>query len=100
MTFQELLKEDYSYRCYEFFKSGLAVQNKRPIQVTRIDNADKTTLFIFLLENQRGLINTKRVRMSTPDAVFFSSYTSNDFPELELQYINRRSKNNADTGGD
>ena len=49
MTFKQLMQEDYSYRQYEYFKSGLAVQCKIPIQLTRIDNTDGTTLFVFLL---------------------------------------------------
>ena len=71
MTFQELMQEDYSFRSYEYFKAMLACQNKIPLSVTRIDNSDKTTLFVFLLENSRGLVNTRRLRMKTADAVFF-----------------------------
>ena len=92
MTFKQLMQEDYSYRQYEYFKSGLAVQCKIPIQLTRIDNTDGTTLFVFLLENNRGLINTRRVRMTTPDAVFFSTFVADDFPTLDLKYFDRRAK--------
>ena len=92
MTFKQLLQEDYSFKSYEYFKSMLAVQNKVPLQVTRIDNSDGTTLFVFLLENNRGLINTKRVRMATPDAVFFSTFVADDFPVLDLKYFDRRAK--------
>ena len=92
MTFKELIQEDYSFKSYEYFKSMLAVQGKIPLQVTRIDNNDGTTLFVFLLENGKGFINTKRVRMRTPDAVFFSTFVADDFPTLDLKYFDRRAK--------
>lgn len=92
MTFKELINEDYSFKSYAYFQSMLAVQNKVPLQVTRIDNSDGTTLFVFLLENNRGLINTKRVRMATPDALFFSTFVADDFPTLDLKYFDRRAK--------
>lgn len=92
MTFNQLLQEDYSFKSYLYFKSMLAVQNKVPLQVTRVDNSDGTTLFVFLIENNRGFINTKRVRMSTPDAVFFSTFVADDFPTLDLKYFDRRAK--------
>lgn len=90
MTFKELIQEDYSFKSYAYFQSMLAVQNKVPLQVTRIDNSDGTTLFVFLLENNRGLINTKRVRMATVDATFFSTFVADDFPTLDLKYIDKR----------
>ena len=92
MTFRELMNEDYSFKSYEYFKSMLAVQNKVPLQVTRIDNGDNTTLFIFLVENNRGMVNTKRVRMATVDATFFSTFVADDFPTLDLKYFDRRAK--------
>ena len=92
MTFNQLLQEDYSFKSYLYFKSMLAVQNKVPLQVTRVDNSDGTTLFVFLIENNRGFINTKRVRMATPDAVFFSTFVADDFPVLDLKYFDRRTK--------
>ena len=94
MTFKELQAEDYSFKSYEYFKSMLAVQNKVPLQVTRIDNFDKTTLFVFLLENNKGFINTKRLRMKTADAVFFSSFVAEDFPTLDFKYIDRKVNSN------
>ena len=93
MSFAELMQEDYSFRSYEYFKAMLACQNKIPLSVTRIDNSDKTTLFVFLLENSRGIINTKRLRMKTADAVFFSTFLADDFPTLDLKYIDRKANN-------
>lgn len=90
MTFKELIQEDYSFKSYQYLKSMLAVQNKLPLQVTRIDNSDGTTLFVFLLENSKGFINTKRIRMQTSDAVFFSTFVADDFPTLDLKYFDRR----------
>lgn len=95
MTFHQLMREDYSFKSYEYFKSMLAVQNKLPIHCTRIDNNDSYTLFIFLLENNRGMINTKRIRMTSADAVFFSSFVAQDFPKLDLQYIDKTMQKNV-----
>lgn len=92
MTYQELKNQDYGYKSYVYFVSMLAIQNKVPLQVTRIDNADKTSLFVILIESSKGVINTKRIRLSTADAIFFTSYIANDFPEVDFRHIDRQLK--------
>lgn len=89
MTYTELKNEDYSTKAYSYFASMLAVQGKKPFDIVRIDNCDKTSLFVILLENSKGTINTKRIRLSTPDAVFFTSYLANDFPKVDFKHIDK-----------
>ena len=92
MTYQELKNQDYGYKSYAYFVSMLAIQNKQPIDIVRIDNADKTSLFVILLESSKGVINTKRIRLSGTDVAFFTSYIANDFPEVDFRHIDRQLK--------
>ena len=89
MTFQELKNEDYSTRAYLYFSSMLATQGKLPIDIVRVDNADQTSIFVILLENSKGTVNSKRIRLSTADAVFFTSYLSKDFPSVDYRHLDR-----------
>ena len=70
----------------------LAIQNKQPIDIVRIDNSDKTSLFVILLESSKGVINSKRIRLSGTDVAFFTSYIANDFPEVDFRHIDRQLK--------
>ena len=79
MTFQELKNQDYGYKSYAYFVSMLAIQNKQPIDIVR-------------LESSKGVINTKRIRLSGTDALFFTSNIANDFPEVDFRHIDRQLK--------
>ena len=78
MTFQELKNEDYSTRAYLYFASMLATQGKL-----------QTSIFVILLENSKGAVNTKRIRLSTVDAVYFTAYLSKDFPSVDYRHLDR-----------
>lgn len=88
MTFHQLLKEDYAFKAYELFKSQLAFYGKEPIKVVRVSNPNNVR-FIFILKSTRPNqnISTKQFTMSKVDAVFFASFVSNDFPNLDFEEI-------------
>lgn len=92
MSYRELLKEDYSYQQYNYFVALLVARNKKPFNILRIDNPDKTTVFIILTENTKSVVSTHRFKFSTADAVFFGSMIKNDFPSIDFQYIDKRTK--------
>ena len=89
MTFEEIKNEDYSTRAYTYFVAMLATQGKLPIDIVRVDNADQTSIFVIMLENSKGNVNTKRIRLSTADAVYFTAYLSNDFPSVDYRHLDR-----------
>lgn len=88
MTFKELLREDYAFKSYELFKSQLAFYGKVPIKIIRVGNPNSVR-FIFILKSTRpnAVITTKQFTMSKVDAVFFASFVSNDFPNLDFEEI-------------
>ena len=91
MTYKELMQEDYSYRMYEYLKSFLAVHEQVPIKVIRIDNNRKSKIVI-IKQSQSGLktITTRQCDIPLKDAPFLTSWLAQDFPLVELEYINNR----------
>ena len=88
MTFHQLLKEDYAFKAYELFKSQLAFYGKEPIKVVRVSNPNSVR-FILILKYTltKAVIKTKQFTISKVDAVFFASFVSNDFPNLDFEEI-------------
>lgn len=91
MTYEELKKEEYSYRMYEYLKSFLAVHEQVPIKVIRIDNYKKSKILI-IKQAQNGLksITTRQYDIPLEDAPFFIGWLARDFSSVELEYINSR----------
>lgn len=88
MTYKELLREDYSFKAYELFKAQCAFNGKTPIKLLRVSNQNNVR-FIFILQatSPSQTISTKQFVMSKVEAVFFASFVSNDFPNLDFEEI-------------
>lgn len=84
MSFAELQREDICYRQYNLLTAQMAVSNQIPLKVLRYVN-DKTVLFLIIKQSLNGTVTSKKITLPLADAVFFTSYLANDFPELEIE---------------
>lgn len=90
MTYAELKQEDYSYKMYEYLKTFLAIHDQIPIKAIRINN-NKNTKIIIIKQTQTGAkaITTRQCDIPTSDVDMFLHRLTEDFPIIELEYIDR-----------
>ncbi len=91
MNLKELRQEEYAFIAYEHLKASLAFSNQSIIKVIRIDNL-KLSKFIIIKQNnieRNGIkaISSKQFNIPIEDAVFFTSWLSIDFPNIDFEKI-------------
>ena len=84
MRYAELLKEDISYRQYACLIAQMALYGKKPVKVLRYIN-NQNMMFIVIMESPNGTITSKKITMPLADAVFFTQYLGQDFPQVDFE---------------
>lgn len=88
MNFNELTKQDYTFRLFENIKTSLAYLEQEPIKLLRFDNK-KNCRFVLVKQGitKARAITTRCFTVPKEDAVFLTAWFSNEFPDLDFEYF-------------
>lgn len=87
LTYKELQKEDYVFIEYNQYLLTIVKNKRKPFKMLQFNSGSNSQSFIIFAEAQNGQIVTRHFHFSKADSVFFRSWVSSDFPELEFELV-------------
>lgn len=88
MTFNELSKQDYTFRLFENIKTSLAYLEQEPIKLLRFDNKNNCR-FVLVKQGRTKAkaITTRCFTVPKDEAVFLTAWFAREFPELAFEHF-------------
>lgn len=89
MKFKDLQKEDATWLQYHSVIINMAYHHQVPFLAVQYD-INENNQCIILFKEERGIVSTRKITCSKSDMVFVRSWLGQDFPDLELQIVERQ----------
>ena len=93
MLYKEMKNEDYPFICHSYLISSLLLRHEQLEKIIQLD-FETSAKIILIKRTRHGKYTTKSFLLPIEDAVFFTAWIAEDFPDLPFEHINYKDDDN------